>query len=157
MSADMTSHTQFFKPPAEDIIDFQVAASLDDRQVMQDFLNKYARKWVDVTNAKGYTALMYAAMNGTPSTLAFLLENGATFGLSSDEGDTAIMLAEAYDKPDNVRFLHAWHMRQQECHTQQIITESNAKKQSAIADENIRKLKQKHPVKSVFKNTKPLP
>jgi ankyrin repeat protein len=60
---------------------------------------------VNLEDAKGYTALMHAAVNGELSALKFLLDNGVDVDQRNANGLTALMRASSRGEMESVRFL----------------------------------------------------
>ena len=65
---------------------------------------------INTRDKAGYTALMYASMNGRLDIVTYLIENGADVNLEDEYGTTALFFAQYYGEsgyPDIVKLLKA--------------------------------------------------
>lgn len=51
------------------------------------------KEYINYQDSLGYTALMYASMNGHMEIVKLLLENGADTSIKNNDGKTALILA----------------------------------------------------------------
>ncbi len=78
------------------------ASSLDTETVM-NLISSGAE--LNTRDAMGMTPLMWAAYKGKRSTVVYLLERGADSHLKSNDGYTALMLADLMNRPTIVQLL----------------------------------------------------
>jgi ankyrin repeat protein len=60
---------------------------------------------LDATDNGGMTAAMYAARNGHVEALQLLADAGADLAIRNDDGQTALTMAQQYNKADCVRII----------------------------------------------------
>ena len=98
---------------AQELMDFFFAAArTNDTEVISTFVE--AGFPVNITNHKGYTALMVATYNGQPDVFNLLLSEGADPCLQDNRGNTALMAAIFRGE-----LKMAYRLMKSECDTQQ--------------------------------------
>ncbi len=131
--------TSTLAPTDEELRMLRYAAANDQINIIKDFFNKFGTSRIDDTGSLGWTLLMYAACSGSPPTLSFLLEHGASLTVKSTSGKDALGIAIHNKNQDNITFLEKYIEQERR---------KKAAEKKRIADSfdaRINQLKQKRP------------